>query len=88
MITKDLCLFAFIVQFWKCNKCIHGFFLKKKKTFIITKENGTIVFIVESGHRTDIHNGINTSLIERHKAKTVLTTTIVTKIQHLHLICT
>lgn len=64
------------------------FFLKKKTPFMITKENGTIVFIVESGHRTDIHNGINTFLIERHKPKTVLTTTIVTKIQHLHLICT
>lgn len=67
---------------------MHKCFLKKEKTYIITKENGTIVFIVESGHRTDIHNGINTFLIERHKRKTVLTTTIVTKIQHLHLICT
>lgn len=67
---------------------MHTCFLKKEKTYIITKENGTIVFIVESGHRTKIHNGINAFLIERHKRKTVLTTTIVTKIQHLHLICT
>lgn len=67
---------------------MHKCFFKKEKTFIITKENGTTVFIVESGHRSDIHNGINTFLIERHKRKTVLTTTIVTKIQHLHLICT